>query len=143
VVKQTGCKQRPKPLTDKHSRQSNKTKEWWRRRRQFYQAKNNTDGETSPKGEQHRTQRNDLGVHSGSPMALLNTPVARVLNPPGLESRRHTGEFLKGPDHNGEIFFLLPGPGLCDDVRLPRRSSASEYGTDIGLLGNGPRSIPS
>jgi|ERR1035438_8808556 hypothetical protein len=55
VVKETGCNKRPKPLTYKHSRQSNKTKERRRGRRQVHQAKNNTDGKTSTEGEHHCT----------------------------------------------------------------------------------------
>jgi hypothetical protein len=66
VVKETGSNKRPKPLTYKHSRQSNKTKERRRGRRQVHQAKNNPDGKTSKKGEHHGTQRNELITHSGS-----------------------------------------------------------------------------
>ena len=65
-MKETGCNQRPKALTDKHPRQSDKTEEWRRRRRQVDQAKDNTDGNTSTKGEHHCTQRNGLIAHSGS-----------------------------------------------------------------------------
>jgi hypothetical protein len=58
-------------LTCKYSKQSDKAEKWRRWRRQFHQAKNNTDGKTSTKCEEHRAGRNDLITHAGSLAALL------------------------------------------------------------------------
>jgi hypothetical protein len=58
-------------LTDEHSYQPDKAEEWWRGRRQFDQAKNNTDGETGTEGEQHRPGRDGLSIHSGILATLL------------------------------------------------------------------------
>jgi hypothetical protein len=82
MVEKPGCKKRPKPLTYKHSHQSDKAEEWRRRRRQFHQIKNNANGKTSTKCEQHRAGGNGLITHLGS----LAAPI-----PVFLPSRRLRG----------------------------------------------------
>jgi hypothetical protein len=83
MVKEPGCKKRPKPLAGKHSDQSDKAEKWGRRRWQFHQAKDNTNCKAGTECEKEGASRNRLITHLG--VSPRGTPLPPKASAPGIK----------------------------------------------------------